>query len=107
MISTTVPFTLPVGYIDENAEVHKEGVIRLATVADELLPLSEADVKENSALLQVFILSRVVMSLGSVRSITPHIIASLVPVDYLYLLRLYAEINANPLRIIEREVKSD
>ena len=36
---TEFAFTLPRGYVDKNGNVHKEGVMRLATAKDEILPL--------------------------------------------------------------------
>ena len=34
---TEFDFTLPRGYIDMNGEIHKEGTMRLANAADDLL----------------------------------------------------------------------
>ena len=36
---TEFEFELPRGYLDENGELHKKGVMRMATAADEILPL--------------------------------------------------------------------
>ena len=38
---TEFAFTLPRGYVDKNGNVHKEGVMRLATAKDEILPLQD------------------------------------------------------------------
>ena len=35
MIQTEFPFTLPVGYQDEEGSLHRDGTMRLATAADE------------------------------------------------------------------------
>ena len=35
------PFTLPRGYLDKDGNLHKEGVMRMATAADEILPLKD------------------------------------------------------------------
>lgn len=34
---TEYEFTLPKGYIDENGNLHRNGAMRLATAADEIL----------------------------------------------------------------------
>ena len=36
---TEFDFVLPKGYIDKDGNVHKEGTMRLANAADEILPL--------------------------------------------------------------------
>ena len=38
---TEFEFELPRGYLDENGELHKKGVMRMATAADEILPLRD------------------------------------------------------------------
>jgi len=41
MFQTEYEFTLPKGYVDEDGSLHKEGIMRLATAADEILPLRD------------------------------------------------------------------
>ena len=36
---TEIQFTLPKGYLGADGTLHKEGLMRLATAADEILPL--------------------------------------------------------------------
>ena len=39
-LQTEFPFTLPRGFVDQRSGgLHREGVMRLATAADEILPL--------------------------------------------------------------------
>jgi len=38
---TETEFNLPKGYIDETGVLHRHGVMRLATAADEILPLRD------------------------------------------------------------------
>ncbi len=38
MLQTEHEFTLPLGYIDKEGRLDKSGIMRLATVADEILP---------------------------------------------------------------------
>ena len=60
---TEFEFELPRGYVDQNGEVHKHGVMRLATAADEIMPLRDPRVQQNPGYLTVILLSRVVTKL--------------------------------------------
>jgi hypothetical protein len=94
MIQTEYPFTLPVGYLDpEEGALQREGVMRLATAADEILPLKDPRVQANQAYLVVILLSRVVTRLGSVSHINPKVIESLYAADLAHLQELYNRIN--------------
>lgn len=94
MIQTEYPFTLPVGYQDpEEGSLHREGVMRLATAADEILPLKDPRVQANQAYLIVILLSRVVSRLGSVAHINPKVIEGLFAADLAYLQDLYNQVN--------------
>jgi hypothetical protein len=93
MFQTEHDFTLPMGFIDEQGTMHRDGVMRLATAADEILPLKDPRVQKNSAYLVVILLSRVVTRLGSVNPITPRTIESLFAADLAYLQNLYNDIN--------------
>lgn len=59
MFQTEYEFTLPRGYVDEAGDVHKNGVMRLATAADEIFPLRDPRVQQNSGYLTIVLLSRV------------------------------------------------
>lgn len=94
MIQTEYPFTLPVGYQDaEEGSLHREGTMRLATAADEILPLKDPRVQANQAYLIVILLSRVITRLGSVAHINPKVIEGLYAADLAYLQSLYNRIN--------------
>lgn len=94
MIQTEYPFTLPIGYQDaEEGSLHREGVMRLATAADEILPLKDPRVQANQAYLIVILLSRVVTRLGSVAHINPKVIEGLFAADLAYLQDMYNRIN--------------
>ena len=60
VIQTEYEFILPKGLPDENGNLHKKGVMRLATAADEILPLKDPRVQQNPSYLPVIILSRVI-----------------------------------------------
>ena len=46
---TQYSFKLPRGYVDEEGKVHRDGVMRLATARDEILPLQDYRVQSNRA----------------------------------------------------------
>lgn len=94
-MQTEHPFTLPLGYVDRAGEVHREGVMRLATARDEIEPLRDAAVRENDAYLSVLLLARVVTRIGTVSDITPELVEQLYAADFDHLERLYERINAD------------
>jgi hypothetical protein len=92
-IQTEVEFTLPKGFLDDQGTLHRSGVMRLATAADEILPLKEASVQKNPAYLTVILLSRVIVRLGDLSLITPATIERMFAADVGYLQDLYNELN--------------
>ena len=96
MIQTEYAFTLPIGYQDDSGTLHREGTMRLATAADEILPLKDPRVQANEAYLIVILLSRVVVRLGAVPQITPKVVENLYAADLGYLQDLYNRINGVP-----------
>jgi hypothetical protein len=92
-IQIEYPFTLPVGYQDAEGTLHREGTMRLATAADEILPLKDPRVQGNQAYLIVILLSRVITQLGSVPHLNPKVIESLYAADLAHLQELYNRIN--------------
>ncbi len=93
MFQTEHEFTLPMGYVDGDGNMHREGVMRLATAADEILPLKDPRVQKNPAYLVVILLSRVISRLGGLEHITPKTIEGLYAADLAFLQDLYNEIN--------------
>ena len=92
---TEVEFTLPRGYMDESGTLHQEGVMRLATAADEILPLKDPRVQSNPAYLTVIVLSRVITKLGGLPDVNPRIVENLYASDVSFLQSLYQKINTN------------
>lgn len=90
---TEFQFTLPKGYVDENGDLIKEGTMRLATAADEILPLKDPRVQANPAYLSVILLARVITRLGSLSAINTRVIEELFSVDFAYLQEFYNRIN--------------
>jgi hypothetical protein len=93
MFRTEFEFTLPMGYLDEEGSLHRDGVMRLATAADEILPLRDPRVQKNASYLVVILLSRVILRLGGVDQVTPRTIESMFAADLSYLQDLYNKIN--------------
>ena len=62
---------LPRGFVDGSGTVHRDGVMRLATARDEIIPQRDPRVRENEAYLTVLLLSRVVTRLGRCPRSTP------------------------------------
>lgn len=97
---TEIQFELPKGYIDENGEIHKSGVMRLATAADEILPLKDPKVQKNPGYLSIVLLSRVITKLGTLEKIDSKVIEQLFTPDIAYLQNLYQNFNAvEPIRM--------
>jgi hypothetical protein len=96
MFQTEYEFTLPCGYLDQDGSLHRDGVMRRATAADEILPLKDPRVIKNPAYLVVILLARVVTRLGSVAQINPKVIEELYATDLAFLQNLYNDINQLP-----------
>ncbi len=95
MIQTEYDFKLPIGYQDEEGNLHRDGTMRLATAADEILPLKDPRVQTNQAYLVIILLSRVITKLGSVAHMNPKVIEGLYAADLAYLQEFYNRINRN------------
>ena len=92
---TEIQFTLPKGYMGPEGTLHREGLMRLATAADEILPLKDPRVQQNPAYLTVILLSRVVTKLGGLGSVHPGVIEGLYASDLAYLQALYQSLNGD------------
>jgi hypothetical protein len=90
---TEIEFTLPHGYLDGDGTLHKEGTMRLATAADEILPLKDPRVKQNPAYLAIIILARVISRLGAVTDVNTKVIEGLFAADLNHLQALYESFN--------------
>jgi hypothetical protein len=91
---TEVEFELPKGYVDAGGMLHRRGVMRLATAADEILPLRDPRVQQNEAYLSVIVLARVITRLGSLPEVHAGTIEGLFASDMEYLQRLYEDLNS-------------
>jgi hypothetical protein len=90
---TQYAFRLPRGYVDEEGKVHRDGVMRLATARDEILPLQDYRVQSNRAYLVIVLLSRVIVKIGEQSRITVDMIENLFSTDLAYLQEFYRKIN--------------
>jgi hypothetical protein len=92
-LRTEFPFELPRGYVDGSGNVHRSGVMRLATGRDELVPLRDDRVRENPAYLSVVLLARVVTRLGTIDDIHAGIVENMFATDVAFLQDLYRRVN--------------
>lgn len=90
---TEYEFELPRGYVDENGNLHRKGMMRLATAADEILPMRDQRVQQNPGYLTIILLARVVTKLGDLKAIDTRTIEKLFTSDLAYLQALYRQVN--------------
>src|SRR6185437_2100407 len=93
-LRTEFSFLLPRGYKDASGTVHRDGVMRLATARDELVPLRDDRVRENSAYLTVVLLARVITRSGTVQDVHAGVVEGLFAADLAFLQELYRRINS-------------
>ena len=99
MFQTEFEFTLPKGYLDEEGNLHRKGIMRLSRARDEIAPLKDPRVKSNPAYATMIILARVIVKLGALEIINPSVVEDFFAEDLNYLQHLYRHING--LSIIE------
>jgi hypothetical protein len=92
-LRTEFAFELPVGYLDDDGVLHREGTIRMARARDEIAPLRDPRVRDNEAYLTVLLLSRTITRLGTLTSITPGVVEGLFATDLSFLQDLYRRVN--------------
>ena len=94
-MQTEFPFTLPRGYVDADGNLHRQGMMRLATAMDEVAPMKDPRVQSNPGYLVIILLSRVITRLGDVTHINPKVIEGLFSADLGFLQDFYRRINEN------------
>lgn len=92
-LQTEFEFILPRGYVDRDGNLHRHGLMRLATAMDEIAPLRDLRVRSNQAYLVIVLLSRVVAKLGTLSQVTTGVIENLFAADLAYLQAFYRQIN--------------
>ena len=92
-LQTEFEFTLPVGYVDREGNVHQQGTMRLATAMDEITPLNDMRVQANEAYLVIVLLTRVITRLGAMPQVNTSVVENLFAADLAYLQEFYRQIN--------------
>lgn len=100
-LQTEYEFTLPHGYIDPDGNLHRHGIMRLATAMDEIVPLRDLRVRSNQAYLVIILLSRVIVKLGTLLSVNTGVIENLFAADLAYLQAFYRQINEQGTSLIQ------
>lgn len=90
---TEFEFELPKGYVDDQGTLHRKGIMRLATAADEILPMRDPRVQQNPGYLTVILLTRVISKLGDLKVIDTKVIEKLFTADFSFLQNFYQRIN--------------
>jgi len=90
---TEFDFLLPRGLLDDQGQIHRQGVMRLATAKDELWVRKDPRSRNDSGYGDLIMLARVVTHLGTLSSITPERLENLFSVDLAYLREFYNRIN--------------
>lgn len=93
LFPTEFPFTLPKGLIDAQGQLHQTGRMRLATARDELALLQDRRIQDNPAYGSVVMLSRVIVQLGELETVTPELLEQLFRPDIEYLKVFYDQIH--------------
>ncbi len=99
-LQTEFEFTLPRGYIDQDGNLHRNGVMRLATAMDEIVPLQDGRVRDNSAYVVIILLARVITKLGTLAVINTGVVENFFAADLTYLQELYRRINEDGTTLI-------
>jgi hypothetical protein len=100
-LQTEFEFTLPRGYIDNEGNLHRQGIMRLATAMDEITPMRDPRVRSNQAYLVIILLARVITKLGDLRDINTGVIENLFSADLAYLQDFYRRINETGTSMVE------
>jgi hypothetical protein len=93
MFATESDFELPCGFLDAAGVLHKTGVMRRATAADELAATRDHRVERNPMYLSVVLLARVVSRIGALEEINPGLMEQLYAQDFACLQRVYMRLN--------------
>jgi hypothetical protein len=92
-MNTEFNFILPRGLVDAQGNIHRQGVMRLATAKDEIAVQKDRRVQIEPGYGVLVMLSQVITRLGSLSSITPELLENLFTFDLSYLREFYNRIN--------------
>lgn len=93
MMNTEFDFILPRGFVDIEGNLHRHGIMRLATAKDEIMVQKDRRVIADPGYSVLVMLARVITRLGSLTSLTPELLESLFTRDLAYLREFYNRIN--------------
>ena len=93
MFQTEYEFTLPLGYLDEEGTLHRDGIDAARHGGRRDPAAARSAGAANEAYLAVILLSRVVTRLGNLPQVNPHVIENLYTADLRYLQDLYNRVN--------------
>ena len=93
MLTTTFTFTLPRGLLDSEGQVHRKGIMRLATAKDEVIVQKNKAAQENEVSAAIVMLSQVITELGDLVQVSPELLENLFSRDLAYLREFYNRIN--------------
>jgi len=99
-IQTEFPFTLPRGYLDSEGNLHREGVMRLATAMDEIAPLRDPRVRENQAYLVIILLASLLLGWRPALFVPTYEVENLFSGDLAFLQRLYRQVNEQNTTVV-------
>src|SRR3954451_15546034 len=85
---------LPIGYLDDDGQVHRQGAMRLARARDEIAPLRDPRVRDNEAYLTILLLARTITRLGTLTSINAGVVENMFTPDLAFLQELYRRVNS-------------
>jgi len=91
---TEFNFELPRGFVDASGTLHREGIMRLATAGDEVIPMRDPRVQQNPGYLSIILLARVVTKLGTLSAVDTRVIENLFTMDLAFLQDLYQRVNS-------------
>lgn len=94
-------FVLPIGFEDQNGDLHRDGCMRLATAADELAVYTFEKTAFNARLRDLFLLARVITKLGEKTEISVEDLEEFFETDFLYLQTLFRTINNGESAIVQ------
>lgn len=99
IFQTEYEFTLPKGFVDAEGTLHRKGIMRLATAADEIIPLRDPMVQQNPSYLTIAILARVIIKIGTLEDVNKRVIENLFTADLAFLQDFYDRINSEEVPI--------
>lgn len=90
---TQFEFVLPKGLIDSHQQIHRNGVMRLATARDEIVVQRDMRSRTDPGYVSLVMLAQVITQLGSFTEVSVDLLENLFSHDLAYLKEFYNRIN--------------